>query len=95
MTKEEQVYEIVRTVPKGKVTSYGKIAKMVGIGSRQVGRILHNNPDGKATPCHRVVRSDRTLALGYAFGGLGEQKSRLEAEGVKFRNNKIVKEHFI
>lgn len=99
MTIEEQVYEIVRGIPKGKVMSYGKIGRTVGVGPRQVGRILHLNPfpafpfvrgrGKKGVPCHRVVRSDGLLADGYAFGGLDEQKRRLEKEGVKFRNGRV------
>lgn len=111
MKVDERVYGVVRGIPKGKVMSYGQVGIMVGIGPRQVGRILHNNPQppephpgpplrkGReeyfATPCHRVVRSDRTLAKGYAFGGEGEQKRRLVAEGVKWFGEKIDKSCFI
>lgn len=90
----ESVYEIVRGIPKGKVMAYGKIGVMVGIGPRQVGQILHNNPSDKVTPCHRVVHADGSLAGGYAFGGEGEQKRRLMAEGVKWLGGKIDKSCF-
>ncbi len=92
---DEEVYGMVGKVPRGKVTSYGKIAKALFISPRQVGRILHNNPSDEMTPCHRVVMADGSLASGYAFGGLGEQRKRLEVEGVKFRNNKVMKEYFV
>lgn len=78
-------------IPRGKVTTYGKIAKKLGIGPRQVGQMLHKNPDGKMTPCHRVIRSDRTIAEGYAFGGEFKQRERLTEEGIVFVRGKILK----
>ncbi len=92
MTKEDQVYQIVQSIPKGRVMTYGQIGVMVGVGPRQVGRILHYNPDNSLTPCHRVIRSDRTIASGYAFGGEGEQRKILGKEGVKFKNGKVIRE---
>ena len=83
------VYDMVRGIPKGKVTSYGKIAKAVGIGPRRVGSILHNNPDNNLVPCHRVVHSDGSVASGYAFGGREKQIEMLKKEGVKFKNGKV------
>lgn len=95
MKANEQVYGVVRAIPKGKVMAYGKIGVMVGIGPRQVGQILHNNPSDKVTPCHRVVHADGSLAGGYAFGGIDEQRKRLEAEGVKFEDGKVTKESIL
>src|ERR1700740_3524227 len=80
----DKVYELVRKIPKGKVTTYGAIAKKLKWSPRSVGQALHLNPDGAKTPCHRVVNRDGRVAPGYAFGGHGEQKKRLEEEGVKF-----------
>jgi methylated-DNA-protein-cysteine methyltransferase-like protein len=80
----EQVYKVVRKIPKGKVTTYGEIARYLGTtDARKVGWALHANPD-KKTPCHRVVNKDGRLAPGYAFGGAGEQKKKLLVEGVIF-----------
>lgn len=87
----ERVYQIVAGIPKGKVMSYGQIGVMVGIGPRQVGRILHENPDNSVVPCHRVVHTDGSIALGYAFGGMDEQRKILEKEGVRFVRNKVDK----
>ncbi len=81
----QQVYGIVRTVPAGKVTTYGAIAKALGTpDARRVGQALHANPDNDTTPCHRVVFSDGRLAPGYAFGGPDEQLRKLQLEGVPF-----------
>jgi len=53
--------------------------------SRQVGWALHQNRDAK-TPCHRVVDRNGRLAPNFAFDGAGEQRRRLEAENVGFRD---------
>ena len=86
---------MVRGIPKGKVTTYGAIAKKLGIGPRQVGQILHRNTSGEITPCHRVVRSDGKIAEGYAFGGEFKQRERLEKEGIAFFRGKILKAFFV
>lgn len=81
----QQVYTLVRTVPPGKVTTYGALARALHTkDARRVGQALHANPDESQTPCHRVVFTDGRLAPGYAFGGPNEQLRRLELEGVHF-----------
>lgn len=84
----EVVYELVRKIPKGRVTTYGTIAKKVGMSPRVVGYALHLNPDGAKTPCHRVVNRNGRVAPGYAFGGAGIQKKLLEQEGIIFIDEK-------
>ena len=86
-----QVYEITRQIPAGKVTTYGTIAKALGTrDARRVGHALHANPDGKLTPCHRVVTQDGRLAPSYAFGGSLEQYAKLQEEGVTFLDREHV-----
>jgi methylated-DNA-protein-cysteine methyltransferase-like protein len=89
-----RVYRVVRRIPPGKVATYGQIARLVqdnstslrkNVTPRIVGFALHANRDSN-TPCHRVVNKDGRLAPGYAFNGPREQKRRLEAEGVKFKD---------
>lgn len=82
----QQVYELVKQIPKGKVASYGQIAKALGFPrkSRQVGWALHVNPEPGVIPCHRVVFADGRLTDGFAFGGRDVQKAMLVAEGVEF-----------
>lgn len=89
--KETQklIYKLVSMVPKGKVTTYGLIAKKLNISPRLVGRAMHENKDPETIPCHRVVFSDGSLSKNYAFGGEKEQKRNLISEGIKFRNNKV------
>lgn len=86
----EEVYKIVRTIPKGKVVTYGQLAKMAGTSdARKIGWALHANRD-ESCPCHRVVNKDGRLAPNFAFDGPKEQKRRLRAEKVEFVNENHV-----
>ena len=82
------VYEIVRKVPQGKVTTYGRITRLLGRGTaRSVGTALSKNPFAPEVPCHRVVRADGSLGGfdGHTSGPRLQDKRRmLEEEGVVF-----------
>lgn len=97
MSYYTDVYKVVKKVPKGKVTTYGSIAKKLGLSPRTVGHALHLNPDEDITPCHRVVNFKGRIAPGFAFGGIGVQKKKLEREGVKFKDGLHVdlKKYFV
>ena len=96
MNSFEKVYKVVSKIPKGQVTTYQQIAKFVGIKNpRLVGFYLHKNIDPKTIPCHRAIKSDGTLASGYAFGGMKKQKEILEKEGIEFDGNKINLEKYL
>jgi len=84
MNAFDQVYDLVAKIPKGKVTTYGALSKLVGANPRIVGYALHQNKDPKNIPCHRVINSKGMISSGYAFGGGGIQKQMLEIEGVVF-----------
>ena len=84
MKQFENVYSIVQKIPKGRVSTYGLIAKQLNMSPRVVGYALHANPDPDNIPCHRVVDRTGRVAPGFAFGGPGIQKKLLEAEGVEF-----------
>ena len=88
----QQVYEIVKQIPLGKVTTYGTIARLVGNprASRQVGWALHVNPEPFVTPCHRVVNRDGKLSGAFAFGGKNVQHDLLAKEGVTFVDDDTV-----
>lgn len=79
----EKIYQEVKKIPKGKVATFGEIAKKAGTTPRVVGFALHKNPDPKKIPCHRVIFKDGNLSKGYAFGGIKEQKRKLVSESVK------------
>ena len=89
---KEQVYELVKSIPRGKVATYGQIALRLGNRNfaRVVGNILHENPDPEHIPCHRVVNAKGRLSQAYAFGGIEAQRRLLESEGVVFKNDLVV-----
>jgi len=84
------VYKKLVQVPKGKVTTYGELAKAVGLknGQRAIGRIMNKNPYPAIIPCHRVVNSNGKIG-GYAYGDDVKNKM-LTKEGIEIRNGKIL-----
>ena len=91
MTFDESVYEYVLRIPKGRVTTYGMIARAIGRSraARQVGQALHRNPYFGKVPCHRVVNREGRLAPAFAFGGQDVQARMLEDEGVEVVNGYV------
>ena len=83
---KDDVYDIVRQIPAGRVLTYGDVARLAGWpnNSRQVGRLMATT-HSREVPCHRVVNAAGRLAPGFA-----EQRGRLLAEGVEFRPNGCV-----
>lgn len=69
MTFKEKIYAVVAKIPRGKTLTYKEVARRAGSprAYRAVGNIMNKNPDTKAVPCHRVVRSDGDPG-GYAQG---------------------------
>lgn len=88
----ENVYEAVQLIPRGKVATYGQIARMIGAprSSRAVGYALHVNPRPGVIPCHCVVNREGRLAPAFAFGGPEIQAQLLESEGVEVGEDFIV-----
>ena len=81
-----KIYDIVCRIPKGKVTTYGQIAWLMGNPrmSRVVGYALHVNPKPGIIPCHRVVNRFGGVSRAFAFGGENRQVELLKGEGVEF-----------
>ena len=87
---EELVYEIlsvVEEIPEGQVASYGQIAQLIGRerNSRLVGKVLSMSDFYGDYPCHRVVNNAGRTAPGFTA-----QRSLLESEGVRFKENGMV-----
>ena len=87
---EKKIYKKLAKVPTGQITTYGELAKAVGLknGQRAVGRIMNKNPFPVIIPCHRVVMSTGKIG-GYAYGQDIKTKM-LSDEGVKIQDGKIV-----
>lgn len=88
---KQRIYDYLAEIPVGKVVTYGQIAEFLGDRhlARFVGTCLHQNPDGSRFPCYKVVSAQGKLARSYAFGGLPEQKRRLEREGIRVENDRV------
>ncbi|HSW96699.1 MAG TPA: MGMT family protein [Candidatus Saccharimonadales bacterium] len=83
-----RIYELVAQIPKGKVATYGQVARIAGVNPRVVGFAMNGNKDMKRVPCHRVVSTDGSLR-GYALG-LDLKHQKLVEEGVSFLPNGYV-----
>ncbi len=87
------VYGVVKQIPSGRVTSYGAIAKYLGMArsSRMVGWAMnasHSLP--YPLPAHRVVNRAGVLTGKHFFGEEGEMQKRLEKEGIQIENDKVL-----
>ena len=89
MNLEQKVYKKLLNVPKGQITTYGELAKAVGLknGQRIIGKIMNKNPYPVLIPCHRVVMSTGKIG-GYAYGEHVKMKM-LSDEGIQIINGKI------
>ena len=96
MTVFEEIYAVVGRIPKGKVTTYGNVARLAGNPrlSRVVGYALHANPEPERIPCHRVVNRFGQVSEAFAFGGGNRQTELLKAEGVEFDEQGRVRKEF-
>ncbi|MDD2418044.1 MAG: MGMT family protein [Oscillospiraceae bacterium] len=86
MNTFDRIYEIVKKIPKGYVSTYGQVACLAGNPrwARVVGYALHVNPNPGSIPCHRVVNRMGKTSSAFAFGGQDRQCMLLRAEGVPF-----------
>ena len=81
---DEAVFDVVERIPPGRVTTYGAIGRLVGIGPRRVARALSSG--GAAVPWYRVVRADGSAAEPVRV----RQLELLAAEGVPLRDGRVV-----
>lgn len=79
-----KVYALVRRIPKGRVITYGQLARATRLpgGARAAGRAMAATPRGQAIPWHRVVAAGGRIAIREPFASL--QRRLLESEGVRF-----------
>ncbi|MEX0886515.1 MAG: MGMT family protein [Phycisphaeraceae bacterium] len=94
MTFSQRVWAVTARIPRGRVATYGQIARVLGSrgASRAVGNALRNNPHAPAVPCHRVVATDGGLT-GFAQG-LDRKRELLGDEGVEVAAGRVDLERF-
>jgi methylated-DNA-protein-cysteine methyltransferase-like protein len=88
----ERVYVVVRQIPYGKVTSYGAIAKALGVArsARMVGWAMNAAHNLENVPAHRVVNQKGLLTGKHHFEGTNLMQQLLESEGIIVENNQII-----
>lgn len=87
----QKVYEVVKQIPYGKVTTYGAIAKKIGApkSARMVGYALNGSFNGEEIPAHRVVNRKGVLTGKHHFMGTNLMQQLLESEGVVIKENTV------
>jgi methylated-DNA-protein-cysteine methyltransferase-like protein len=82
----EQVHQVVRLIPPGRVATYGQIARLLGQprAARTVGWALRSTPEGDEIPWQRVINARGSISYGARSPGADLQRALLEAEGVVF-----------
>jgi alkylated DNA nucleotide flippase Atl1 len=80
---DEAVFDVVERIPLGRVSSYGAVGRLIGVGPRRVARALSSG--GGAVPWHRVVRADGSAADPVRV----RQLELLAGEGVPIRNGRV------
>lgn len=84
----ERCYEVLRTVPKGRVVTYKQIADKLGTKAyRAVGNAMNKNPYAPVVACHRVINSNGSI--GGFQSGVKKKIKMLSKEGIEVLNNKI------
>ena len=88
----QKVYEVVKMIPFGRVSTYGLIAKYLGSAksSRVVGYAMNASHQNSDIPAHRVVNRLGILTGKHHFSGTTLMKNLLESEGVKIQNDRVV-----
>lgn len=97
MNAFEEIYEIVKRIPRGRVATYGQIALLSGNPrrSRTVGFALHVNPDPQKIPCYRVVNRFGEPSEAFAFGGKARQIALLQADGIEVTDGRVDLQRFL
>jgi methylated-DNA-[protein]-cysteine S-methyltransferase len=90
ITFQKKVLDFVKKIPKGKVVTYGEVARAIGHprSARAVGNALHNNPWPIIIPCHRVVKENGEIG-GYV-DGKNKKLKFLREEGVLIKKGKCI-----
>jgi len=88
----ERIYAVVRRIPRGRVASYGQVARLAGLPgrARQVGYAMHALPAGTRVPWHRVVNAEGQISRRRVPGAELTQRMLLEREGVRFDPGKRI-----
>jgi len=91
--KTKEVYDLVKQIPYGKISTYKELGKSLNSKAYQaIGQILKNNKNPELIPCYKIIKSNGEIG-GYSGSNLENIKKKiqkLEKEGIKIKNNKII-----
>ncbi len=88
---QKRVYDALKMIPRGKVTTYGAIARYLNTRAvRAVATAVGKNPDAPSVPCHRVVLADGRVGNYSGSGGVATKTELLTEEGITVRAGRIV-----
>ncbi|HEY2820508.1 MAG TPA: MGMT family protein [Candidatus Acidoferrum sp.] len=89
MSLWDPVYKLVKQIPRGRVLSYGAVAKALRLkgGARSAGRAMSATPQGKGIPWHRVLNAAGKIVIREPYSGL--QRKLLESEGIEVVENRV------
>lgn len=87
MDFKQKVFNLTKKIPKGRITTYGIMARKLKTSPRAVGQALKKNLNPIKIPCHRVVKSNGKVG-GYSQG-IKKKIKLLKKEGIKIKNKKI------
>lgn len=93
----KKTIELIQSVPKGKVATYGLIARLAGNprGSRRVGWLLHTGTQKYDLPWQRIIKADGRLSFPEDSPNFIMQKYQLEAEGITIKNGRVDLKKFL
>lgn len=96
MERFDEVYEVVKLIPEGKVSSYGAIARYLGTSPRIVGWAMNSLRGSEGVPAHRVVNRNGVLTGKMYFDPPQKMQEQLENEGLQVTDDQILNfaEHF-
>jgi len=89
MSLWDPVYKLVKQIPRGRVLSYGAVARILRLkgGARSAGRAMSATPQGKGIPWHRVLNAAGKIVIREPYSSL--QRRLLESEGVEVIENRV------
>lgn len=92
----ERIWETVARIPRGRVATYGQIARLAGLGrrARMVGYALHRTPGHYRIPWHRVINARGAISFPADSEQYREQRDRLTAENIPFVGERIDLERY-
>lgn len=89
-----QAIRMLKKIPRGKVVSYGELARILKTSPRAIGKVMAENPDQLHYPCYKVVSARGNLCGYSGRGGLEGKRKMLEKEGVVVDGGKVAQKYF-